>query len=112
LELTKILCGSTDDSQLVAEGDDLFGLNRAPEQSLLRIVELFHTFDFDWEESLTTTPETVDLVIYRSLNLMGAVGTDLEGRPLIDRDVLLQMLREVKLQTQANLMTPAGQERL
>jgi nuclear pore complex protein Nup205 len=102
-ELMNILFTSSNLSgESVTEGmNSLLGSRFSSRQSLDTIIELFMSFDFEWQEGQEVGQ--VDLAFYRSVNLLAALRPDPAGCELIDREVLMQILFNAKTQVQNEL---------
>ncbi|KZT39178.1 hypothetical protein SISSUDRAFT_665994 [Sistotremastrum suecicum HHB10207 ss-3] len=117
-EILEILFGlssdrSAEEEEEIDEYGMMGGFNPStfdPGQSLTKIVELFYSFDFDWEESYEVTQ--VPIQFYSGINLLASIRTDYAGCELVDRDTLIQMLQEAKNQLQPQLTTDAQKTQL
>lgn len=107
-DLVNILFGSENISNENLNGyvNTLLSSPFSSRQTLDRIIELFFSFDFDWKENSEIA--TVDLAFYRSVNLLAAVRSDSAGCELIDRELLMEMLQQVKAKAQNELTSSAA----
>ena len=81
-------------------------------QSPMRIVDLFQSLMFDWADSLSVEP--ISLQYLGSLNLQSCIRRDATGCEIVDRTALLDLLAAAKktVHAQGSVATSAQNDRL
>ena len=85
----------------------------APGQSLIRIIELFQSFDFDWHDGLTVDSD-MDLRLFSKLDVSTCLRVDESGCEIFDVNALLSQMHHHRrqMQTQGTVSSPHIQEQL
>ncbi|KAF8584437.1 hypothetical protein K439DRAFT_1411162 [Ramaria rubella] len=72
----------------------------APGQSLIRIIELFQSFDLDWHDALTVEQD-MQLHFFNTLDVSACLRADGSGCEIFDVDALLSIMHRYRRQMQA-----------
>jgi nuclear pore complex protein Nup205 len=67
----------------------------APGQSLMRVLEIFQSFDLTWQDS-ASYKEDVQLVFFASLDYSSCLRIAESGAEIIDRDALVNLLSNIR----------------
>jgi nuclear pore complex protein Nup205 len=67
----------------------------APGQSLMRVLEIFQSFDLTWQES-GNYKEDVQLIFFASLDYSSCLRLAESGAEIIDRDALVNLLSSIR----------------
>ena len=78
----------------------------------MRVIDLFQSLVFDWADSLSVEP--ISLQYLGSLNLQSCIGRDATGCEIVDRTTLLNLLSAAKrtVHAQGGVATSAQNDRL
>jgi nuclear pore complex protein Nup205 len=81
-------------------------------QSPMRVIDLFQSLMFDWADSLSVEP--ISLQYLGSLNLQSCIRQDATGCEIVDRTTLLNLLSAAKrtVHAQGGVATSAQNDRL
>ncbi|KAG8801256.1 hypothetical protein FRC17_006685, partial [Serendipita sp. 399] len=117
--LLDILFGSVDLSTESFEddiGDRFFGGSTvqvfSPGQSLMRVVEIFQSFDLTWQDFVVTS-DAASLVFYASLDYSSCLRIAESGAEVIDRDALIGLLSQIRrVREETETLTPEALEQL
>ncbi|KAG8771640.1 hypothetical protein FRC15_003293, partial [Serendipita sp. 397] len=117
--LLDILFGSIDVTAETFEddvGDRFFGSSTiqafSPGQSLMRVVEIFQSFDLTWQDSMVSL-EAVPLVFYGSLDYSSCLRAAESGAEVIDRDALIGLLSQIRrAREETETLSPEALEQL
>ncbi|KAG8847887.1 hypothetical protein FRB91_011356, partial [Serendipita sp. 411] len=117
--LLDILFGSIDVTAETFEddvGDRFFGSSTiqafSPGQSLMRVVEIFQSFDLTWQDSMVSL-EAVPLVFYGSLDYSSCLRGAESGAEVIDRDALIGLLSQIRrAREETETLSPEALEQL
>ena len=101
--LLTLLFGSV--AELSEEGTSLDGLLHpfAPGQSLIRIIELLQSFDFDWYDGLAVESD-VELRLFSRLEVSSCLRVDDSGCETFDVNALLSLMHQHRRQIQSQGM--------
>lgn len=66
-----------------------------PGQSLMRVLEIFQSFDLEWQDA-TVSQEEVNLYFFASLDYSSCLRTADSGAEIIDRDSLVSLLSHLR----------------
>jgi nuclear pore complex protein Nup205 len=92
--------------------EDEFTAFREVGQSPMRVIDLFQSLMFDWADSLSVEP--ISLQYLGSLNLQSCIRRDATGCEIVDRTTLLNLLSAAKrtVHAQGGVATSAQNDRL
>ena len=93
-QLLDVLFGGVnvdDDGPIDHLDEEFFGTSLTSSQSLMRVLEIFQSYDLDWEDGIAA-PEDIQLFCYASLDYTSCLRVDDHGCEIIDQDALVELL--------------------
>lgn len=82
-----------DDAPIDILDEEFFGASLTSSQSLMRILEIFQSYDLDWEDSIAA-PDDIQLLCYARLDYTSCLRIDDHGCEVIDQDALVELLAQ------------------
>lgn len=80
-----------DDGPIDHLDEEFFGTSLTSGQSLMRVLEIFQSYDLDWEDGIPP-PEDTLLLCYANLDYTSCLRVDDHGCEIIDQDALVELL--------------------
>lgn len=99
-----------DDGPVDHLDEEFFGTSLTSSQSLMRVLEIFQSYDLDWEDGIAA-PEDIQLLCYASLDYTSCLRVDDHGCEIIDQDALVDLLAQKRRTLHEHGMINAAEER-
>ena len=112
-QLLDVLFGGMDledDGPIDHLDEEFFGTSLSSSQSLMRVLEIFQSYDLDWEDGIAT-PEDIQLLCYANLDYTSCLRVDDYGCEIIDQDALVDLLAQKRRTLYEQGMINAAEER-
>lgn len=112
-QLLDVLFGGMDlddDGPVDHLDEEFFGTSLTSSQSLMRVLEIFQSYDLDWEDGIAA-PEDIQLLCYANLDYTSCLRVDDHGCEIIDQDALVELLAQKRRTLHEQGMINAAEER-